>query len=62
MPTTLKRRTLARYDFENGSSVEIAITGDIDSAAAIKAASTLLSLKQEELGKHRGPLTLAKTG
>ncbi len=58
-----KRRVLAHYDFENGGCVEIACSGDVDTATALKAAVTLLAMKQEELGKARAPTHLkAATG
>jgi hypothetical protein len=57
-----KRRVLVRYELEDGSAVEIACFGSIDTATAIRHASTMLGMKSEELGKSRAPVALAKTG
>ncbi len=50
------RRVLAHYDFENGGSVEIVCSGDVETAAALETASVLLAMKQKEVaGEPQGP-------
>lgn len=51
-----KRRVLAHYDFENGGSVEIVCSGDVETATALETAASLLAMKQKELGGR--PLVL----
>ncbi len=51
------RRILTHYDFEDGSSVEIAATGSIDTPTAVRYASLLLKLKEDELGSTSGKRT-----
>jgi hypothetical protein len=58
----LKRRTICRYDLEDGGVVEIAVTGNIETGQALEFASTLLELKRKELGKTRPPALLKSTG
>ncbi len=50
-----KRRVLAHYDFENGGSVEIVCSTNVDTATALDIADTLLTMKQKEMGgQQRG--------
>lgn len=51
-----KRRVLAHYDFENGASVEIVCSGDVDTATALETAASLLAMKQKELGGRQRSL------
>jgi hypothetical protein len=60
---TSKRRVLAHYGFENGGSVEIACSGDVDTATALETAASLLAMKQKELGgRARAPQPLKVAG
>lgn len=42
-------RYLARYDFEDGSFVQITVGGAVSTEAAVDMAETMLKLKREEL-------------
>ena len=58
-----KRHVLAHYDFENGASVEIVCSGDVDTATALETAATLLAMKQKEVGgRPRTPPPLKVAG
>ncbi len=58
-----KRRVLAHYDFENGASIEIVCSGEVDTATALEAGGTLLAMKQKELGgRPRVPPPLKVAG
>lgn len=48
------RRILAHYDFEGGSSVELAVIGAVDTPTAVSYATRLLKLKEEELRASEG--------
>jgi hypothetical protein len=58
MPRASTRRVLGRYDLEGGSFIEIACTGDVDTATAIDVVSTLIDLKRAELKKQAAPKQL----
>lgn len=48
-----KRRVIGQYIFDDGRSVEITCSDGVDSAKAIDIATSLIKLKQEELGAQR---------
>ena len=48
-----RHRLLARYDFEGGGNVEVRITGDVDTDAALDMVETLMGLKRKELERRK---------
>lgn len=46
-------RSLGRYDFEDGSHLQISSYGDLDTEIALEMAETLLNLKRSEIAKMK---------
>jgi len=53
-----KRRIIGQYVFDNGKTVEITCSEGIDSVKAVEVATSLLKMKQEEIGAQRRPTNL----
>lgn len=47
-------RPVGRYDYEDGSYVQIMARGDIDTEEALKMVETLVALKRKELARRKG--------
>lgn len=61
VPVGANERSLGRYDFEDGGYVRLAISGEMDTEAALDMIETLVELKRKELARRKTNVIAAPT-
>lgn len=51
-----KSRVIGRYAYDDGRAIEITCSEGIDTAKALEIATSLIKLKQDEIGSLRRPV------